>query len=426
MWGCEGYFFMPLTALKVRHARPGRHADTHGLYLVVRDTGSRSWMLRIQHRGRRRDFGLGSANDVSLAEARIAVADYRRMIRDGLDPVKELGLHRRSAPTFEIVARACYGAMKGGWKNGEHQSWMPSLENHVFPIIGKRPIEAVDSAAVLSVLEPIWLTIPETAKRILQRIGTTLDYAHIKGFVPEEISLRSVTRGLPRQMHQVTHLAAMPHANVPAFMKKLTGLENSVGRDALKLTVLTAVRSNETRFATWGEIDLEAATWSIPGSRMKMKQPHVVPLSPPALALMRRLRDERIALDGKLNPEQLVFVGLRGKAISDVTMMKAIRDMNISGITVHGFRSSFTDWTAEQTDFPKEVADKALAHRIPNAVEAAYRRTDFFDKRRTLMREWAAFVTGARQDCERAPMPAGITRPNDPRRCRTSDCVAMH
>jgi len=386
---------MPLTALKVRHAPPGRHADMYGLYLVVRNTGSRSWILRLQRGGRRRDFGLGSAAEVSLAEARIAVADYRRMIRNGVDPVKELGLRRKSAPNFETVARACYEAMKGGWKNGKHPSWMPSLENHVFPTIGKKAINAVDSAAVLSVLEPIWLTIPETAKRILQRIGTTLDYAHIKGFVPEEISLRSVTRGLPRQMHQVTHLAAMPYAKVPAFMKKLAVVENSVGRDALKLTVLTAVRSNETRFATWGEFDLDEATWSIPGSRMKMKQPHLVPLSPPALALMRRLRDQRIALDGKLDPEQLVFVGLKGKAISDVTMMKAIRDMNITGITVHGFRSSFTDWTAEQTDFPKEVADKALAHRIPNAVEAAYRRTDFFEKRRALMTEWAAFVMSA-------------------------------
>lgn len=383
---------MPLTALKVRHARPGRHADMHGLYLVVRDTGSRSWMLRVQHRGRRRDFGLGSVCDVSLADARIAVADYRRMIRNGLDPVKELGLRRKSAPNFEKVARDCYDAMKGGWKNGEHPSWMPSLENHVFPIIGKTPIDAVDSAAVLNVLEPIWLKIPDTARRILQRIGATLDYAHIKGFVPEEISLRSVTRGLPRQTRQVTHLAAMPYADVPDFIKQLAALENSVGRDALKLTVLTAVRSNETRFAVWGEFDLDAGIWSIPGTRMKMKEPHVVPLSPPAVALLRRLRDERIALDGKIDPAQLVFPGLRGKAISDVTMMKAIRDMKITGVTVHGFRSSFTDWAAEQTDFPKEVADKALAHRIPNAVEAAYRRTDFFDKRRLLMREWGNYL----------------------------------
>lgn len=386
---------MPLTMLKVRHAGPGRHADMHGLYLVVRNTGTRSWMLRVQHRGRRRDFGLGSANEVTLADARLAVADYRRMIRSGLDPVHELGLRRKAAANFEKVARDCYDAMKGGWKNGKHSSWMRSLENHVFPVIGKTPIDAVDSAGVLRVLEPIWLTIPDTARRILQRIGTTLDYAHIKGLVPEEISLRSVTRGLPRQARRVTHLAAMPYADVPAFIKKLTALENSVGRDALKLTVLTVARSNETRFATWGEFDLDKGTWSIPGGRMKMKETHVVPLSSPAITLMRRLRDEHLALEGKIAANALVFAGSTGNAISDATMAKAMRDMDVTGVTVHGFRSSFTDWAAEQTDFPKEVADKALAHKIPNAVEAAYRRTDFFDKRRVLMDQWAAFVANS-------------------------------
>lgn len=259
--------FVPLTALKVRYARPGRHAEMHGLYLVVRNSQSKSWMLRIQHRGRRRDFGLGSVSEVSLYDARIAVADYRRMIRNGVDPVKELGLRRKAAPNFETVAKACYDAMKGGWKGGEHPSWMPSLRNYVFPLIGKAPIDAVDSAAVLGVLEPIWLTIPDTARRILQRIGTTLDYAHIKGFVPEEISLRSVTRGLPRQTRQVTHLAAMPYAKVPAFMHELSTMEGSAGRGALKLTMLTAARSNEMRLATWGEFDLDTATWSIPGTQ---------------------------------------------------------------------------------------------------------------------------------------------------------------
>lgn len=384
---------MPLTMLKVRHVGPGRHADMNGLYLIVRDTGTRSWMLRVQHRGRRRDFGLGSANEVSLADARLAVADYRRMIRSGLDPVQELGLRRKAAPNFEKVARDCYDAMKGGWKNGKHSSWMRSLENHVFPAIGKTPIDAVDSAGVLRVLEPIWLTIPDTARRILQRIGTTLDYAHIKGLVPEEISLRSVTRGLPRQARRVTHLAAMPYADVPAFMQQLTALEATVGRDALKLTVLTAARSNETRFATWGEFDLDKGIWSIPSGRMKMKETHVVPLSPPAITLVRRLRDEHLALEGKVAANALVFAGSTGNAISDATMAKAMRDMDVAGVTVHGFRSTFTDWAAEQTDFPKEVADKALAHKIPNAVEAAYRRTDFFDKRCVLMDQWGAFVT---------------------------------
>jgi integrase len=176
-------------------------------------------------------------------------------------------------------------------------------------------------------------------------------------------------------------------------MKRLVALENSVGRDALKLTVLTAARSNETRFATWGEFDLQKGIWSIPGSRMKMKELHVVPLSPPAVAILKRLHDERLALDEKITSHTPVFVGSTGKAISDITMAKAMRNMKVTGVTVHGFRSSFTDWAAERTDFPKEIADKALAHKIPNAVEAAYRRTDFFDKRRVLMDQWAAFIT---------------------------------
>ena len=385
---------MPLTVLKVLNAGPGRYADMQGLYLVVRSSGSRSWMLRLQHRGRRRDFGLGPVGEVSLADARILVSDYRKMVRNGVDPVKTLGLRRKAAASFETVARNCYDAMKGGWKDQRHASWLSSLENHVFPGIGKTPIDAIDSAAVLGVLEPLWLTIPDTARRILQRIGTVLDYAHIKGLVPEEISLRSVTRGLPRQNRKVTHREAMAYSDVPAFMKRLLGLANSTGRDALKLTVLTAVRSNETRFATWLEFDLEAGVWSIPATRMKMKEPHVIPLPPTAVALMRRLAEERIALDGKLSAEGLVFTHSGGKAISDMTMLKVLRDMKFTRVTVHGFRSSFTDWAAEQTEFPKEIADKALAHAVPNAVEAAYRRTDFFEKRRILMSGWADFLFG--------------------------------
>lgn len=318
------------------------------------------------------------------------------MVRAGLDPVKERGLRRANVPTFEMVARRCYDAMKGGWKDRRHTSWISSLENHVFPEIGTKRIDAVSSIDVLAVLEPIWLTIPDSARRILQRIGAILDYAHIKGLIPEEISLRSVTRGLPRQNHQVSHRAAMPYANVPAFFKSLQRQESSVGRDALKLTILTAVRSNETRFATWAEFDLEAAIWSIPGSRMKMKHAHVVPLPAPAVELLRRIRAEHEALDGRSVSERMLFTINGKKPISDTTMLKVIRDMKIESVTVHGFRSSFADWSAECTAFPKEVSEKALAHRIPNAVEAAYRRTDFLDKRRVLMAEWGTFVSGGR------------------------------
>jgi integrase len=385
---------MPLTVLKVAHAKPGRHCDGRGLYLIVRPSGAKSWIARIQRDGKRRDFGLGSVYDVSLEEARLALTDYRRKMRAGVDPARERIRPKRVVPSFETVARDCFEAMRGGWKNGQHNAWMPSLETYVFPRIGKLPVDEVDAKAVLGVLEPIWLVIPDTAKRIRQRIGSTLDYAHIKGHIPEELSLRSVTHGLPRQTRQVVHRPAMPYEQVPAFMKRLMAEENSIGRDALKLIMLTAVRSNEARFAVWREIDLDAATWSIPAKRMKMKEAHVVPLSPPAVALLKRLRTVAMRLDGRLNPERIVFSAWTGKAISETTILKAMRDLEIAVYTVHGFRSTFTDWTAETTDFPKEVADKALAHRIPNAVEAAYRRTDFFAKRRTLMDEWGAFVMG--------------------------------
>ena len=384
---------MPLTALKVRHAPAGRHADSRGLYLLVRDSGARSWVLRMQHRGQRRDFGLGPAHDVSLSDARTLAANIRKTVRSGLDPAAERPKRRKSAATFENVTRSCYEAMRGGWKDQRHASWMSSFERHVFPHIGAKPVDTVDSAAVLGVLEPIWLTVPDTAKRVLQRIGTVLDYAHIKGLVPDEVSLRSVTRGLPRQTRQVTHRAAMPYAEVPAFMRSLMALPATLGRDALKLTVLTAVRSNETRGATCGEFDLEAAIWSIPAVRMKMKEPHIIPLVPASVELLRRLRDENTQLHGPPEQHHLLFSFAGTKPISDVTMLKAMRDMKVEDATVHGFRSSFTDWVAECTSVPKEVADKALAHRIPNAVEAAYRRTDFFDKRRHLMREWAAYIT---------------------------------
>lgn len=383
---------MALTALKVRHAGPGRHADGHGLYLVVRPPNSRTWLLRMQFKGKRRDYGLGPVHDVSLADARCLAAELRKMVRSGKDPVKERGLRRASVPTFEMVARRCYDAMKGGWKDRRNASWLSSFENHVFGEIGAQRIDTIGSAQVLKVLEPIWLTKPDTARRVLQRIGTVLDYAHIKGLIPEEVSLRSVTRGLPRQTRQVAHRAAMPYAAVPAFLQQLALQEPTVGRDALQLTILTAVRSNETRYATWQEFDLDNAIWSIPAARMKMKQPHLVPLSAPALALLKRIRAEHEAL-GQFRPDGMLFTHSGKKPISDTTMLKAIRDMGIDTVTVHGFRSSFTDWAAECTRYSKEIVEKALAHRVPNAVEAAYRRTDFFDKRRILMTKWAQYLT---------------------------------
>jgi integrase len=386
----QGIEPMALTALKVKNAKAGRHVDGRGLCLLVKDTGARTWVLRMQKDGRRRDYGLGSAADMSLADARDAAAALRRQVRMGADPVAERRMARKVIPSFETAARHCYEALKEGWKNRRHANWISSFENHVFPIIGTRPVDAVDSTAVLEVLSPIWLDIPDTARRILQRIGAVLDFAHIKGWLADEVSLRSVRKGLPRQTEKAGHLAAMPYADVPDLLARLVAASPTTGRDALRFTIYNAVRSNETRFAVWTEFDLDKAIWTIPGERMKARETHVVPLSPPAVTLLRRRWNERTSDDG------LVFSNDAEKPISDMTMTKLLRDAEITGVTVHGFRSAFTDWAAETTDFPKEVADKALAHKLPNRVEAAYRRTDFFDKRRDLMARWAAYLDTAR------------------------------
>ena len=380
---------MALSALRVKNAKPGRHVDGRGLCLVVKESGARSWILRMQKDGWRRDYGLGSVADVSLAEARDAATALRRQVRAGIDPVAERRKSRKVIPTFESAARQCYEVLKDGWKNRRSANWISGFENHVFPMIGTIPVDTVDSAAVLEVLSPIWLEIPDTGRRILQRIGAVLDFAHIKGWLPAEISLRSVRKGLPRQTGMKGHLAAMPYADVPALIAKLAAASPTTGRDALRFTIYNAVRSNETRFAVWTEFDLDNAIWTIPGERMKARETHIVPLSPPAVALLRRRWNERTSDDG------LVFSNDGEKPISDMTMTKLLRDAEITGVTVHGFRSAFTDWAAETTDVPKEVADKALAHKLPNRVEAAYRRTDFFDKRRDLMARWAAYLDAA-------------------------------
>ncbi|WP_082697564.1 tyrosine-type recombinase/integrase [Novosphingobium fuchskuhlense] len=379
---------MALTTLKVKNAKPGRHVDGRGLCLLVKDSGARTWVLRMQRNGRRRDYGLGSALEVSLAEARDAAAELRRQVREGADPVAERRRARKVMPSFETAARDCYDALKEGWKNRRYANWISSFENHVFPQIGTKPVDQVDSACVVEVLSPIWLEIPETARRLLQRIGSVLDFAHIKGWREEEASLRSVRKGLPRQTVKSVHLEAMPYSDVPALMETLATASPTTGRDALRFTIYNAVRSNETRFAVWTEFDLDKAIWTIPGERMKAKATHVVPLSAPAVALLRRRWNERA------NDTGLVFSADGEKPMSDMTMTKLLRDGGIKGVTVHGFRSAFTDWAAEKTDFPKEVADKALAHKLTNQVEAAYRRTDFLEKRRDLMARWARHLDG--------------------------------
>lgn len=379
-----------LTALQVKNAKPGRHADGRGLYLLVRESGSRSWVLRTQVDGKRKDLGLGPTARLSLAQARAKASELRTRIKGGEDVRSQEPPSKPSVPTFAEAARVCHEAMKGGWANKRHSdSWLASLENHIFPAIGTIGVDQVTSVMVRDALTPIWLSIPETARRILQRIGTVLDYSHIEGWCPQEAALRSVTKGLPRQPAEEGHFVAMPYTGVPTLVVQLNALPETAGRDALLFTLLNAVRSGETRLAVWSEFNLKSAVWSIPAARMKMKKPHVVPLAPAVVTILER----RWRL--RSHDQGLVFSTDGTRPLSDMTMTKVLRDLGHEKVTVHGFRSSFTDWAAEKTKTPKEVVDKALAHKLVDRVEAAYRRTDFFERRRRLMKAWANFVIGA-------------------------------
>lgn len=380
-----------LSALQVKNAKPGRHADGNGLYLLVRPSGSRSWVLRAQVNGKRQDLGLGSTAMLTLAEARAKAFDMRKRFKMG-EPLRPTQTEPVQVPTFEAAARQCFDALKAGWSNKHHKAdWIGSLEAHVFPLIGTKPVDEVNSLMVRDVLAPIWLKIPETARRILQRFGTVLDFAHIQGWRPEEASLRSVRKGLPRQPSTDNHFEAMPYEEMPAFVARLLSLRETAGRDALLFTILNACRSGEARLSVWPELDITGALWSVPGERMKMKKAHMVPLAPASIAILKR----RWLL--RANDEGLVFSTSGTKPLSDMTLTKVLRDMGYPTTTVHGFRSSFTDWAAERTKFPKEVVDKALAHKLPDKVEAAYRRTDFFERRRKLMLAWAKFLISDRE-----------------------------
>jgi integrase len=376
------------TAVKAALGKPGRHSDGDGLILAVGARGNGSWIVRVQKDGKRRDFGLGAASKVTLSLARTRAAEVRAQVEAGLDPIAQ---RRKAAciPTFREAAAQVHAEHKKGWKNGKHQGqWLRTLEVYAFPTLGDRLVSDIHGPAVRDVLAEIWTEKPETARRVRQRIGAVLDWAYSKGHRDSEAPMRSLSKGLPRQPKKDGHHAAMPFADVPAFLSRLRGKE-TWGRLALEAAVLTAARSGEIRGATWSEVDLEKALWTIPAGRMKAGKEHVVPLSPAALRVFERAHAMRT--EGC----QFVFHGAsRNKPMSDMTLMKVLRDMG-EKVTAHGFRSSFRDWVSEETQFSGDLAEAALAHAVPNKVEAAYRRGNLLEKRRALMEAWAAYGSGA-------------------------------
>ena len=382
-----------LTATFVRQVKdPGRYGDGHGLYLVVDPSGASRWVLRIQMEKRRRDIGLGSSRLVSLAEAREKSHEIRKKTKDGCDPVAVRRAERETVPTFEQVARTVHQHHLKVWRNGKHAwQWIATLEAHAFPFIGDKPVNKIETGDILRILLPIWTSKQETARRVLQRIRTIIDHAAAAGHRSGENPCRIAAIGLPRQTEVVKHHAALPYAEVPAFLRDLQDATcGDFVRLAFEFLVLTAARSNEIRGATIEEFDFESRLWTIPGERMKAEREHVVPLTDRAVEIVRQARKLQSATE-------LIFPSRDPrKPLSDMAFIMVLRRMGLEA-TAHGFRSSFRDWCSEETPHPREVAEMALAHTISNKVEAAYRRGKLLIKRRELMDEWARFCSNGGQ-----------------------------
>lgn len=383
-----------LTAVRIRSiTEPGRYADGNGLYLLVDSRGAKRWVLRTVVKGIRRDIGLGSVRLVSLAEAREKATEFRKLAREGGDPLARRRREKALQMTFDEAARKVHEGRKDAWSNPKHRDqWINTLTAYASPHFGSKSIAEIGSPDVLKALSPIWQAKPETAKRVAQRISTVMDWAKAAGYFVGDNPVEGALIGLPKRNDRVEHHAAMPYADVPGFILKLRDADAGLGAKlALELLILTACRTSEILKADPAEFDLEKREWTIPASRMKAKRPHRVPLSDRCIEIIKAA--------GKLpQTEGLLFAGRTKDApMSDMTLLMIMRRMGLS-YTVHGFRSAFRTWAAEQTNFPREVCEAALAHTLKDKVEASYQRGDMFARRRDLMEAWASFAlsVGAR------------------------------
>jgi integrase len=402
-----------LSSAAIRAAsKPGLYGDGHGLYLQISVFDTKSWVFRYMLDGVARKMGLGALHTVSLAEARKRAAAWRLKVHDGVDPIDERkvarGRHKvemARAITFKGCAEKYIEANRAGWKNAKHTSqWVATFNEtrrgkKVFPAatqaINDLPVSAINTGLVLKALEPTWATTPETASRCRSRIELVLDWAKVRGYRDGENPARwrgHLDKILPARakVQRVEHHPAIPYVEMPEFMSALRA-RDGVSARALEFAIMTAARSGEVIGAKWTEIDLEARLWTIPGERMKAGREHRIPLSEPALAILEALPRE----------SDFVFLGGRvRRPLSDRAMLDIVHAICGAGATVHGFRSSFRDWAAEQTSYPHELCEIALAHAVGNKVDAAYRRSDMMERRRRLMQDWATY-------CEQPPAAAG-------------------
>ncbi|MCW2317640.1 integrase [Rhodoblastus acidophilus] len=373
---------------------PGRHSDGGGLYLSVSKTGGKSWVFFYKLNGRQREMGFGAVHAVTLAKARELAVAARGDLAAKIDPLDKRRQEREkpATKTFGEVAAEYVTAHQHEWRNEKHvHQWTSALQMHAAPL-WKVPIDAIDTDDVVATLAPLWSRVPETARRVRGRIEAILDAAKVRKLRTGDNPAR--WRGhLDKLLAAPTklvrgHHAAIPYDRMPAFWLQLAPLTN-MSYCALRFLILTAARSGEVRGATWDEIDFENAVWTVPAERMKAGRPHRVPLSRAAVALLEKMRE--------LKTSDLIFPGHRGNKMSDMTMSAAMKRI-CDDATPHGFRSTFRDWAGDETHFPREVAEAALAHVVGNKVEAAYRRSDALEKRRALMEQWAVYVTTSPAD----------------------------
>ena len=365
-----------------------------GLYLHISDRGARSWVLRAMVGSKRRDMGLGGYPDVTLAGARDKAREARSQIEAGNDPIllrkqahSALLAQQATELTFEQAAHQYILAQSDAWRNAKHrQQWTTTLASYAYPVIGRMLVRDVAQAHMLAVLEPIWRTKTETAKRLRGRIESVLDWATVRGH--REGSNPARWRGhldkllpSPRKIAKVAHHEALPIDELPGFMRALRQREGMAAR-ALEFAILTAARSGEVRGMTWAEVDLNQRLWIVPAGRMKANREHRVTLSDAAVALLQTLP--------RLEGSEFVFFAPRGGQLSDMTLTAVLRRMQVA-VTAHGFRSTFRDWAAERTNYPRDLVEMAMSHAIESKVEAAYRRGDMLEKRRKLMAAWADF-----------------------------------
>jgi integrase len=385
-----------LTDLKVRKGiEPASYPDGNGLYLQIRKSGAKDWFYRYEVERKGRKKGLGSYPTISLQDAREAAHECRILRKNGIDPVehfqklqKEQALAERSTMTFRECAETLIDAKKAEWKNEKHQyQWSQSLISYAYPHIGDLSVQEINLTSVLKVLEPIWQTKTETASRVRQRVEAILDWAKVREYRVGENPAR--WRGhldkllpSPKKIQKVVHQPAMEYMDVSAFYMTVR-TNQTVSKLALAFIILTATRSKETRFAQWDEIDLTNRVWTIPEERTKSDREQRIPLTEEMVSILKQAESIKVG--------NFVFPSTKtSQGISDTAVRKQLQDKH-AGLTVHGFRSSFRDWCAEMTNYPRELAEKALGHVLTDKVEAAYQRGDMFEKRRKLMESWNIF-----------------------------------